>query len=469
MPRAAPAQHRKKPYPGTITKVSGVSTQTRSNASTENETYRGRKATQRERLVASMISATNSLGYGRASVSAVIEQAGVSRPTFYDYFRDRDDCYLGALDNVYRRLLSRVQKHVGEASADRALQCAIEALLDFAADEPDAARFLMSEAMGAGPRALDMRDNGLDELADIVARRHAQLAGSTPIADVSPRMLLGGVYRLIGARLRRGEPGLSRLREDLLVWVDSYKQALSEHRWNSLGRGPMLPPSPFVADSPLQPPAVLGPGRPRIPAAEVVANQRLRILFATATLAAERSYGASTVADILKLAAVDGRTFYSQFAGKQDAFIAVHELGVQQVLWVTGQAFFSGSSWPERVWEATRALTQFLDINPLIAQVGFIEAYAAGPAAVQRVEDSHLAFTMFLQEGYQHVPESGLSRLALEAIVMTIFEMIYCRVRARDVAGTPSLPAPMSLLCLAPFLGAREATRFIDSLSAEST
>ena len=414
-----------------------------------------------------MIATGNNVGYARANVSAVIEQAGVSRPTFYDYFGDRDDCFLGALDDVYQRQLVQVRERMDEGAPDRALHCAIEALIDFAADEPDAARFLTSEAMTAGRRALDRRDKGLEEIGEIVERRYPPLAGSTPIPDVSPRMLIGGVYRLMGARLRRGEPGLSRLSEDLLVWIDSYKRPVSEHRWNSLGGRPVGPASPFVPRAPLQPPEVLGPGRPRIPAAEVAENQRLRILFATATLAAERSYAASTVADILRLAGVDGRTFYAQFASKQEAFIAVHEIGVQQVLWVTGQAFFSGSSWPERVWEAARAFTQFLDINPLIAQVGFVEAYAAGPAAVQRVEDSHLAFTMFLQEGYQHVPASGLSRLALEAIVMTIFEIVYCRVRARDAAGTASLLAPMSFLCLAPFLGAAEAAQYIESRSVE--
>jgi AcrR family transcriptional regulator len=444
-----------------------MSAQTQSDAHREPTAQKGRKATQRERLVASMIATGNDVGYARANVSAVIEQAGVSRPTFYDYFRDRDDCFIGALDDVYRRLLAQVRERVGEGAPERALHSALGALIDFAAGEADAARFLTSEAMTAGPRALDVRDKGLEEIDLIIERRQAGVAGSTPIPDVSPRMAMGGVYRLIGARLRRGEPGLTRLREDLLVWVDSYKRPVSEHRWKSLSGGPVYELSPFVPRMPLQPPDVLGPGRPRIPAAEVAENQRFRIFFATATLAAERSYAASTVADILKLAGVDGRTFYSQFAGKQEAFMAVHEFGVQQVLWVTGQAFFSGSSWPERVWEAARAFTQFLEINPLIAQVGFIEAYAAGPAAVQRVEDSHLAFTMFLQEGYQHVPEGGLSRLALEAIVMTIYEIVYCQVRARGAADTPSLLAPMSLLCLAPFLGAREAAELIDSRSAE--
>jgi AcrR family transcriptional regulator len=443
--------------------------QAQPNAAKGSTAQKGRKATQRERLVAGMIAAGNDIGYARANVSAVIEHAGVSRPTFYDYFSDRDACFLEALDDVYRRLLAHVRERVDAGAQDRALHCAVEALIDFAAGESDAARFLTSEAMTAGPRALDTRDRGLAEIGRIVERRHALVAGSTAVPDVSPRMLMGGAYRLIGARLRRGEPGLTRLREDLLVWIDSYRRPASEHRWNSLAGGATHRLSPFVPSMPLRPPDVLGPGRPRIPAADVAENQRLRILFATATLAAEQSYAASTVADILKLAGVDGRTFYAQFAGKQEAFIAVHELGVQRVLWVTGQAFFSGSSWPERVWEAARAFTQFLDINPLIAQVGFIEAYAAGPAAVQRVEDSHLAFTMFLQEGYQHVPESGLSRLALEAIVMTIFEIVYCRVRAGDAAGTTSLLAPMSHLCLAPFLGAPGTAQFIDSRSAEGT
>lgn len=441
--------------------------QTRSTAPRGPATHKGRKATQRERLVAAMVRAANDAGYARANVSAVIEQAGVSRPTFYDYFSDRDDCFLGALDDVYQRLLSRVRERVDDGTPDRALHRAVEALIDFAADEADAARFLTSEAMTGNPRALDTRDKGLEEIGAIVESRYARVAGSTPIPDVSPRMLMGGVYRLIGARLRRGDPGLSRLREDLLVWIDSYKRPASEHRWGSLAGGQTYRASPFVPSTPLRPPGVLGPGRPRIPAAEVAENQRLRILFATATLAAEQSYAASTVADILKLAGVDGRTFYAQFAGKQEAFMAAHELGLQRVLWVTGQAFFSGSTWPERVWEAARAFTQFLDINPLIAQAGFIEAYAAGAAAVQRVEDSHLAFTMFLQEGYQHVPESGLSRLALEAIVMTIFEIVYCRTRDRDGAATTSLVATMSLLCLAPFLGAKEAAQFIDSRSEE--
>ncbi|HXM87565.1 MAG TPA: TetR/AcrR family transcriptional regulator, partial [Solirubrobacteraceae bacterium] len=55
---------------------------------------KGQKSTQRERLVHGMVEAANVGGYASANVSAVIANAGVSRPTFYEYFVDRDDCFV---------------------------------------------------------------------------------------------------------------------------------------------------------------------------------------------------------------------------------------------------------------------------------------------------------------------------------------------------------------------------------------
>lgn len=421
-----------------------------------------RKATQRERLLAGMVAIGNEVGYASASVSRVIEHAGVSRPTFYDYFGDRDACFLAALEDVHRRLAAGVRARVKAARPERALHSAIEALIEFAVVDPAAARFLTSEAMAAGASALEARDRGLAEIARIIERAQGRAPASTPVPDLSAQIVMGGVCRLLGARLRRGEPGLSRLLDDLLLWIESYARPAPKLRWRSLGKGSAPARSPFVPAEPLRAPAMLGPGRPRLAAEEVAENQRLRVLFATATLAAADGYAACTVADILRLAGVDGRTLYGHFAGKQEAFMAVHELGVQQVLWVTGEAFFSGGSWPQRIWEGARAFAQFLELNPLIARVGFVEAYAVGGAAVQRVEDSHFAFAMFLQEGYQYAPESGLSRLALEAIVTSIFEMVYLEARRRRPPRTPELIAQVCFLCLAPFLGVEAAGAFLE-------
>lgn len=422
-----------------------------------------RKRTQRERLLRGAITVANRDGYARLTVAAVIGEAGVSRPTFYDYFSDKDDCFLAALAHVHEQLLATIRQAVESASPEHAIQATIGALVAFAVHQSAQARLVMSESMAAGPRALDSRDEAIAEIEQICERAYERAAPAAAYPDVCARMAIGGVYRLLAARLRRGEPDLATLSEDLLRWVSSYEQPAAEHGWRSLRSRPPPPASPFLPGTPMRAPAPLGPGRPRISKEQVAANHRQRIMFATAKLAEKRGYTATTIGEISRLTGVDGRVFYAQFADKQDAFLAVHQLGFQEVMAVTAGAFFAGSSWPERSWEAGRAFTQFLELNPTIARVGFVEAYAVGLDAIQRVEDSRTAFTIFLQEGYQHAPQHDPpSRLALEAIIATIFEIVYHQARASPRPQIAGLLAQFTFLCLAPFIGPTQANEFID-------
>jgi AcrR family transcriptional regulator len=411
-----------------------------------------------------MIAAANRDGYARANVSAVISEAGVSRPTFYDYFSDKDACFLAVLADVHERLLEKVRKAVEAQPPREAAYAAIAALIGFAGSEPGMARFLTNESVAGGPRALEARDRGIAEIEAIVEDSYTRLHSSTPIPDLSVAIMIGGIYRLLASRLRRGEPNLSALLADLRAWVKSYELPGDEHRWRTLAPGITPPPSPFMGETPIRSPSPLSPGRPRISEQEVAENHRLRIMFAAARLAEQKGYAATTIAQITKLAGVDGRVFYAMFTDKQDAFMAVHEFGFQRVMAVTAGAFFAGASWPERNWEAGRAFTQFLEGNSLITHVGFVEAYAVGPGAVQRVEDSHIAFTMLLQEGYQHASTSRPpSQLVLEAIITTIFEIVYRQARASDKPRLSGLLGHLMFLVLSPFSGALEANAFIES------
>jgi AcrR family transcriptional regulator len=423
---------------------------------------RDRRATQRERLLGAMIATANRDGFARASVSAVIRQAGVSRPTFYEYFADRDACFLAALAELHEQLLAMIEAAVTRDPPECALDAAVAAVLEFALAHPAAARFLLNEPLAAGTAALDARDRGIGEIAALVERTRRQAPPAAVSPDVSSCAVLGGVFRLLGARLRRGDPGSSVLRGELLDWLAGYARPAAEHCWQSLASLPAPASSPFVQEPPLRAPLPLPPGRPRLSPEEVLRTHRQGILFAAAVLAASKGYAATTVADIARIAGVDSRAFYRSFADKQDAFMAVHELGFQQTMAVVAGAFFAGASWPERSWEAARAFMQFLEKNPAIAHFGFVEAYAVGPGAVQRVEDSYIAFTIFLQEGYQHTRrDPPPSRVALEAIITTIFEGVYLRARASRRPRLAPLLAHMSFLWLAPFLGPQAALEFI--------
>jgi AcrR family transcriptional regulator len=181
----------------------------------------------------------------------------------------------------------------------------------------------------------------------------------------------------------------------------------------------------------------------------------------------EHGYNEVTVAMVMKLAGLDGRAFYRLFSDKADAFTAIHELGFQYLMSAAAGGFFAGEGWPERIWEGFRAATQSIDDTPTFAHVGFVEAYAVGPAAIQRVEDSRIAFTIFLREGYrcQDLAEPAPSPLALEAIVTTIFEIIYLEARATRTPQTERLLGHLVHLALAPFIGVGGANAFLRARS----
>jgi AcrR family transcriptional regulator len=427
------------------------------------ELQKSRKGTQRERLLFGMIAAANQDGYAGANVSAVIAEAGVSRPTFYEYFADKDECFDAAIDAAGKPLIERVRASIRDVEPEQAMLASVEALIRFASEEPALARFLMNETMGAGAAALNARDQGIISIERLIQARYKSADQAALAPDFSSRMVIGGIYRLLSPRLRRADPKISALLPDLLRWIGSYEQPLSSHQWRGLKLAPRSPRSPFVPETPLQPPPQFPPGRLRLSEDEIAENQRQRIMFAAAQLAQDKGYNATTMNEITKQAHVDGRAFYAMFTDKQDAFMAVHELGFQHVMEVTADAFFSGATWPERNWEAGRAFTQFLEMNPLVANVGFIEAYAVGPGAVQRVEDSHTAFAMLLQEGYHHVRrEARPSRMVLETIIATIFEVVYWRVRSGTGARLSGLLPHFTFLVLAAFVGPEQANGFIE-------
>jgi AcrR family transcriptional regulator len=424
-----------------------------------------RKSTQRARLIAGMVEAANRRGYANANVSAVIAEAGVSRPTFYDYFEDREDCFTATIADIQGQLAGALADVLAASGGERVHRAAVRALVDFSAAEPARARFLMGEAMAGGSRALELRDGAIAEMAAAIEGAGKRIGGEAQVADLDSRVLLGSVYRIIATRLRRGEPAGARLAEQLEAWVASYERPSVQRRWKRLRAQRPPDPSPHVPKVPVQQmPSVLPPGRPWIAPQEIAENHRMRILYAAAKLAESKGATATTVADITKLARVDGRAFYRLFADKQEAFAAVHELGFQQVMDVTAKAFFSVEGWPQRSWEGARALTQLLQANPMVAHVGFVEAYAVGPGAVQRIEDSHTAFLFFLQEGLMEDAVSPPpSRVAMEAIIAAVFEIIYIAARAPGKPQIAGMLPYVEHVWLTPFLGAELADEFIDS------
>jgi AcrR family transcriptional regulator len=156
------------------------------------------EASQRWRILEAMTEVTAKRGYGDASIADVIAAAGVSRKTFYESFRDKEDCFLTAYDVVSERLIESLVV-VSAAHTDPALRqrAQVVAFLEALARDPTAARVFMVDVLGAGPRALRRRDQ--------INRRFADtLLGGIVDDPIRRAAIIGGVNNVVAGALLEG-------------------------------------------------------------------------------------------------------------------------------------------------------------------------------------------------------------------------------------------------------------------------
>lgn len=153
-----------------------------------------------------MLAAAGAGGYERATVQAAVERAGLYRQAFYDEFSSKEDCYLQALEAGVGWMETAMRSGAeGEATWRGRMRGAVAELLRFLDAEPDVGRGLMVAVHGAGPRALAIRREAIDEAA-----RHVDLArgeGTQAAPAIAAEGVVAGMLAVLHTRLARGEDG----------------------------------------------------------------------------------------------------------------------------------------------------------------------------------------------------------------------------------------------------------------------
>jgi AcrR family transcriptional regulator len=166
------------------------------------------RAVQRERLIVAMLNAAADLGYLETNVQDVIDRAGVSRPTFYEHFSNKEDCFLAAFDTSAERLRKTVHtaaRNGGDIWRDR-VRSGLQALLRFASHEPDTARTMVVEARAASAAAVRRRVELLDDFAQCLdSQARELLPNHRPNTALTASGIVGGVESLLYSRLCKQE------------------------------------------------------------------------------------------------------------------------------------------------------------------------------------------------------------------------------------------------------------------------
>jgi AcrR family transcriptional regulator len=167
---------------------------------------------QRERLLNAMARSCAKKGYGATTIGDVCEGAGVSRATFYEIFKDKEDCFGASMEVALADAMGRI---VAVYSPDKPwatmVRDAASAFLDLLASRPSFARMALVEAPSSGDRAFELYASGKRVLQSLLERGRDDPVEEAAIPSSAGRAALSAAESLIVGQILGGNT--ARLRE----------------------------------------------------------------------------------------------------------------------------------------------------------------------------------------------------------------------------------------------------------------
>jgi AcrR family transcriptional regulator len=427
-------------------------------------------AHQRERLFAAMIKAVDERGFVATTISDLVENAGVSRRTFYEHFENKEQCLLLTYDMLVERLTARLASV--DASAGQGferLEALLKALFAAAVERPDAARLICVELAAAGEPGIERWAQGSQRLAHFIGEVFAQAEGPGSVPEPVARAIVGALRKILYSRVRRKRSSralrseLGKLLPELIAWISSYypspegvphrPQARGARRRQLSGRAPGS-----LTLTPAWSTRGLPPGEHNLPRGFVTHNQRERIFDAIAKETARNGYPDLGLEDIAAGACISLQTFYQHFANKEEAFLATYEVGHAKAVAAVSRSLDLRLGWAENVKIGVRALLEFLSCEPAYAHLACVDVLIAYPHVARRVDEANHSYAELLDFKLDaSAPSRMPSPVVGEAIIGGIFELLHDYILHGRTSHLPDLAEHACYIALTPFLGANAA------------
>jgi AcrR family transcriptional regulator len=197
------------------------------------------RASQRERLLRSVIASVSDIGYPAVTVADVVRRARVSRAAFYAHFADKEECFLTATGEgrqlMFARMVAATRELPAGAPDEEVIRAAYRAFLAFLADEQAFARVFYIDMPAAGPRAVGRLEAAGRRFADLNRIWHQRARQRHPDWPAVPYeaylALAGANAELVRSMVRAGRTGELPDLEDTLVSLQL--AVLAARPWHS--------------------------------------------------------------------------------------------------------------------------------------------------------------------------------------------------------------------------------------------
>ncbi len=159
---------------------------------------------KRRRMMDAVAELVAEQGYEATKIADIVRRAAVARKTLYDNFDGKEDLFLSAVNATITEMRVVVEEACEQNSGmpEEGIVAGLEALLDFVAEHPAAARMCMLEAISATPSSARLYDSGVHDFVELL-RKGAPEGADLP--DTTEESLVGGAAWILQLQIRRGE------------------------------------------------------------------------------------------------------------------------------------------------------------------------------------------------------------------------------------------------------------------------
>lgn len=202
-------------------------------------------------------------------------------------------------------------------------------------------------------------------------------------------------------------------------------------------------------------------GRHGIAPEVVIANQRQRLLAATASLIAERGYCALHVAHVTERAGVSRRTFYRFYTDKRDCILATQKHSIDSLSGRIMSAHSAAAGWPSGVALAIAAALEFAAEHLDEARLALAPTCAHfEPELIGNGLAANRRLASLLDQGAALYPgtRAGGRRVGERALGAAI-SILGPELALGDITALTELRPELTRVVLAPYLGEAQAHR----------
>jgi AcrR family transcriptional regulator len=191
--------------------------------------------------------------------------------------------------------------------------------------------------------------------------------------------------------------------------------------------------------------------------------QRTRLLDAAFAIVAERGYRGMAVRAVSERAGVSSKTFYDLFSDREDCFLQAFDYGLDRLVPVVLPAFEAEGEWAAGVRAGLGAMLAFLDGEPELRVLVFVEALGVGPRVLVRRAQVLDELAALIDQGRAGAKAGGeLPPLTADGLVGAAFSVVHARLVQEGSGSLTALLNPLMATVVLPYRGRAAAARELE-------